>query len=273
MATFCDWFVSNILSRSENTHSDLDIQIKPYLFSDMSFHESADYTARLISNSYRKIYISLSGGADSEYVVRSFHRNSLPFDVIIIKTEGNAKELYYAHKLCSELNIVPIVLDLDNKTYLKEYMNVVKEISGYGIYSIPTIFSTRYAMQNDGVCIIGEHVLDTDKTNDNIILGVNEWDFYGEYFVGEKHIIPFFLYTQELCYSMIQRIVKDEPLKLFKSRLYGIEEREIFQYEFSDMFKRVSKKISQSRKNTNQKNHVLLDNLSILLEKSCISNT
>jgi hypothetical protein len=248
MSTHQNWFRSNIRERLTDFSVDLKLDLNPYPFIEMSFHEAADYTVKLIAKAHDNIYISLSGGADSEYTLRSFVRNNIPVTPIIVETNGNPIELREAYRICEELNTIPIVLKIADDDYLRWYLRIVKEINGYGIYCIPSILACEYARDNDGVVVIGEHLIDTDKLKNKITPGANEWDFYNECFVGEKYTIPFFNYTTQLAYAMIKRI-EDVTLDQFKSELYGTKRRSIVEYKFCNKFNHVKSIINSLRKN------------------------
>ena len=262
MTTHRNWISSNIHERlhhsAEAKGTDLRAKIVPYPFRRMPFHKAADYTARLIAEEHENIYIAFSGGADSDFVVRCFHRCNIPFTPIIVRTSGNSKELSFAFATCSELEIKPIVIELSDEEYLEFYFErVVKRIHGYGIYAVPSIIACEYARDNDGVLIIGEHMLDTDKHNGNIVPGVNEWDFYNECFVGEDYTIPFFLYTIELTYSMLVAIQEGISIDNFKAKLYNIKHRPIMEYEFSEKFMAIHQHASMRRKKSANPNFPL----------------
>jgi len=247
MSTHQNWFRSNIVDRLSDPSTDLKLELNPYSFEIMEFHDAANYTTKLISQAHNSIYIALSGGADSEYTLRTFHRNNIKVTPIIVVTEGNYDELQYAYQVCRDLNIEPVILNIPDDHYLTWYHRIVRDISGYGIYCIPSIVACQYAKDNNGILIIGEHLIDTDKLNNKITPGANEWDFYNECFVGEEWTIPFFNYTVELTYAMIKRI-EDVPLNVFKSALYGTELRPIMDYQFSDRFLSVRNVINRTRK-------------------------
>jgi len=252
MATENDWVDTNIYERLLVKGMAYYVRLRPYPFREMSFQDAADYTAKKIYEKNKKIYVALSGGADSIFVTRCFHRNNIPFEVIIVKTSGNSKELQYAFSLCKKLNIEPIVLNLDNSEYLSIYYEeVIKKILGYGIYSVPSIHACRYARDNDGVLIIGEHMIEGEKPDEDGEIRLrpmmNEWDSYNECFVGEQYTIPFFMYTLEIAYAMIDAIYDDkEPVDMWKCKLYGIDYRPILGYEFDKEFRELARKISMS---------------------------
>lgn len=261
MATENDWVDTNIHERFLIPNLSFHVRLRPYPFREMKFQEAADYTAKRIYEKHKKIYVALSGGADSEFVVRVFHRNNIPFETLIIKTSGNSKELEYAYRLCDDLSITPIVIDLDDAKYLSIYYEeVVKKIHGYGIYAIPGIIACQYARDNDGVLIMGEHMIEGEKEDEEgykrLRPAMNEWDCYNECFVGEKYSIPFFLYTLELTYSMLNTIIDDRlPIDVWKCSLYNIQKRPILDYEFSKEFEDSMQKIFLARKKKANPNH------------------
>jgi hypothetical protein len=263
MATHLDWFTSNLKDRGTG---DLRISVNPYPFRYLDFHDAADATAKLIADGHGKIFIAFSGGADSEYVVRTFHRNGIEASILIIETDGNRKELENADIVCQQLGITPIKIRMSDAEYLKEYLQITKKISGRGLFSVPTVVSANIARENGGVCVTGEHVIDVDKKNDKVFFGVNDWDFYGECLIGDRYVIPFFIYTPQICYSMMKSIDQTQPLKLAKSILYDLPCKEIYQYEFPDSFNRVFSYINRSNIIEARKDHVSLEGLVDTLE-------
>ena len=247
MSTHLNWFKSNIRERLVDPSVDLKLELNPYPFETMDFHTAANYTANLIRKTHNNIFVSLSGGADSEYTLQSFVRNDIIVTPIIVETTGNQIELVEAYRICNELNLKPTILSIDDDDYLRWYHKIVKTISGYGIYCIPSIIACEYARDYSGVVVIGEHLIDTDKMSNKITPGANEWDFYNECFVGEEYTIPFFNYTVELAYAMINSI-ENIPLNVFKSSLYRTKQRDIVDYNFSDKFMAVRKVINRTRK-------------------------
>jgi hypothetical protein len=256
MSTHNNWVKQNLNERRDNPAASFKVEINPYYYKEMSFHDAADYTAKLISEKHDKLYLALSGGADSDFVLHCFQRCNLPINVVIVKTTGNDEELSYAYKSCEKFKIDPIILELSDKEYLNIYYEeVIKKIFGYGIYSVPSIVACRYAKENDGVLIIGEHMIEGQKPDETGVVRMrpafNEWDFYNEFLIGEEWNIPFFNYTLELACAMIGSINSD-PIDVFKANLYGIEHRPIIDYKFSDDFMKVKTVIDHSKMRTAQ---------------------
>jgi hypothetical protein len=263
MATHNDWIVSNIRERINDPTLDYKVKIVPYKFREYSFQDAADYTAKLIYEKHQKLYVALSGGADSEFVLRCFHRNNIPVTPILVRTSGNEEELSYAYDVCDELKYYdPVILDLSDSEYLTIYhQDVIKKLYGYGIYAIPSIVACRYAKEHDGILIIGEHLVEGEKPDKNGIVRIrpatNEWDCYNEAFVGYEYNIPFFMYTLELSYAMIKAINEFDVIDRWKCSLYQIKYRPIIEYKFSRPFTNVQMHVSKARYKTANPNFEL----------------
>ena len=242
-----NWVQSNLQERFTNPSLDFAVTLNPNPITIMPFHAASDYTARRIYERFPRLFLSFSGGADSEYVFHCIYRNKIPFTPIIVKTSGNASELAYAFHCCKKYNIEPVVIELSDVDYIEIYKKqVIEQLSGCGLCAVPGIVACRYARDHGGVIIIGEHMIDNDDTS--IWPGMNEWDFYNEVFVGEEYTIPFFYYTTDLAYAMIERI-ENMPIHEWKWQLYEyLAFRPVISYHFDETFTRIQKSIFMRRK-------------------------
>jgi len=245
MATHNDWVKSNLKDRITNKKVDFKVDFNLYNFKQMDFRSAANMTAKMISEKYPSVFLALSGGADSDFVLHVFVENNLPIKPIIVKTSGNETEAAYAHHSCRKFNIEPIIIELSDQTFMETYYKeIFLNLQCHGIYSVPGLTACKYAKENGGVLIIGEHMIDNDYSS--IFPGMNEWDFINEAVVGEKYNIPFFMYTIELTYAMVEAI-EQIPIDEYKYKTYNIDYRPIFKYDFSFNFKKISKQILSSR--------------------------
>jgi len=252
MTVLNNWITHNLHQRFTNPKLDLKINFTPYEFTPMSFHEAADYTAIKIAEKCNKIFLSFSGGADSDYVFHCFQRNNIEFTPIIVKTNFNKIELAYAFHTCRKFKIDPVILELNDKDYLIIYKNeIVDSICSGGIAAIPGIIACRYAKEHNGTLVIGEHMIDNDDTS--IWPGVNDWDYYNEIFVGEDNNIPFFNYTVEMAWAMINSI-EQLPIAEWKWQTYEIDFRPKIDYNFSNLFEDLRRNISKTRKHNPKTN-------------------
>jgi len=234
MATYNNWMTHNLHDRFNDPMSKFHVSLVPYNFTSMDFGKASDYTAQLIYEKYPNIFLSFSGGLDSDYVFHVFKRNNIPFNPIIVKTSGNSLEMKYAFHTCKKFEVTPIVIDLNDKDYLTFLeTHVIKKLNGRGLCAVPGVFACEYARTQSGICVIGEHMIDNDENY--IFPGMNEWDFYNEVFVGEDYNVPFFNYTLELTNAMIAEI-DNMPIDEWKYKLYNLEYRPIIDYQFDTKF-------------------------------------
>ena len=95
-----------------------------------NFYEETIIQAKYIyENKTKDLYLFLSGGLDSEYMVNVFHKLNYKFTPVIARYHGvddNGNELIYndhdntyAFKICNDLNLTPLVIDFNLKDYIE----------------------------------------------------------------------------------------------------------------------------------------------------------
>jgi hypothetical protein len=244
MATLNNWMKSNLAERITNKRVDFSVDLNVYFFNRFDIQAASSYTAGVIANNCGnngKLYLALSGGADSDYVLHTMVRCGIPVIPIIIVTSGNTMESAYAFHSCRKFAIDPIVIELTDEQFLRIYYDdILSKLNSAGVYSTPGLVACRYAADHNGTLIIGEHMIDYDSNG--IFAGLNEWDFTNEALVGEQYNIPFFNYTVELSYAMVEAI-EDLPIDEWKCKHYGIDFRPIIPYNFSDKTKEIIQKL------------------------------
>ena len=224
MLTKNNWFDCNLNERLLNSNSDFQINITPYDFIKMSFEESVNYTAKQIQDNFKKLYVSFSGGLDSEFVVRKFVELGIKFTPIIVVC-GNREETNKAYEVCEELQINPVTILIEEE-YLLDFFetNIHKKYNGIGINTTHTFFAAEYAKNRDGVIITGIHLNNDGSGGINSFASASEYDFYVDVEYG--NVIHFFIYTMEIVYSMLQHSSEYESWDDFKNEIYNINFRE-----------------------------------------------
>ena len=193
MAVLNNWITHNLNERLNDFSLNLEVSLNPYQFNKLSFHNAADYTAKLIAKKYNNLFLSLSGGADSDYVFHCLIRNNISFTPIIVETSGNAYEMKYALHACKKFNVTPIIITLTDNDFLTIFKNdIIDKLNGVGIYTVPGIVAGRYATAHNGTLIKGDHLIENDDSN-HIFTGINEWDFYNEVIFGNESNILFLI--------------------------------------------------------------------------------
>lgn len=240
MATKNNWLTTNISERLTNPAADFKVTVNNFDYEKKPFHVACDEAAIELSKIYPKIFIPLSGGMDSEYVLETFYRNNLPFTVIIVDTPGNIYESSYAYHNCKSKNIEPIVIHKTESDMITIfYKDIFNKLNGYGHNSVAALIAAKYAKQNGGVAIIGEHGF----------AGTNEWDFYNDALIGDEYSINFFLYNLDIHVSMVSEFnnFEDKNEQEFKHKLYKVPFRPKIKYQYGDTYNLALEKIKQKR--------------------------
>ena len=230
--------------------SDYDVKFNLYPFKPLDFHTAAEETAMKISKKYQNLYVGLSGGIDSEYVLVCFDKLKIPIIPLIILCEGNEQESKYAFKICKKLNILPKVITCSNDQILDICVNFIsKKINGIGFESATRAYAANYVKNNNGTLICGEHMIgDGDIIIKNSEYAMNEWDGCDSAHFGDQ--IGFFTYTPELTYSMISGNTLDGEnmsWQKYKSELFGLEERDKIHYNYPERIQKIITSICRSR--------------------------
>jgi hypothetical protein len=205
MLTKNNWLYTNLADRFTNPASDFNMGINLYPFKHMTFQEAADYTCMEIVKNYDNLFLAFSGGMDSDFVLRCFHRNNIAIKPIIVVC-GKQIENEYAYRLCDELKIEPIIIEITEEQFIYFYReHIYKKFNGVGYNASQVLVAAELVEKEGGTLITGNHFMGDgdDMITDEVYLISNEWDFYTDYcFTGCKNI-DFFLYTPEIAYAMM----------------------------------------------------------------------
>ena len=226
-----DWFGINLHKNLSN--HDIEFQAELRIAGAdlaMPFTESSDYTAKLIASKYKNLYLSLSGGLDSEYVATVLIRNNIPFTPVILITPDNLDEVWFAKYFCHQKSLTPLILDFRDKynqllaavlrharaissaAMIGFYTHVIAEHIGDSAHLL-TGFGEPFSNSNDYDVAMGNQ------------LEIEEHDFYLDVTFGNQHPGGFLSYTPELFFSLINHIDIDKNTQAAKTILYNISPR------------------------------------------------
>lgn len=251
MLTKNNWYVGSLQNRLTNPCADCTIEINPYPFQKVDFVQAAENSARQISEDYSNLYLGLSGGLDSEFTLRLFHKLGIQITPVI-GSFSNDKETHYAHAVCKELNIEPVVINITTEQFIEYYYNeIFLKLNGVGINTTQACFVADYVQKNNGVLITGDHII---NDGDEIISELrcafsNEWDFYVSTLFPDLINVDLFMYTPQCVYSMIPHEQEHFTMawKNYRSQLYNIPHRDKIKPSYSEGILRLYNTIFQKR--------------------------
>lgn len=259
MITENNWVQTNIDEYCEK-NVDFVFTIVPYDFKKKSFRVAAEQAAKNIYRDIKKpLYILFSGGADSEFVVRLFHRLEIPFTAVIVDTGLNTLENRVARLVCEKLDIKSHIIETNEEEVMNFFLNVMyKHNRGRSSDMIPPLMGFEYINSVGGVGITGATPAYDDDNIQNVAVSANEFypDRFGYDYIG------FYYYNIEIFYATLASVKDAKTAAEFKSRTYGTIYRDKSRMSFSTK----SRKIFTHVYNTTHKVYYRLGSVKEVLE-------
>lgn len=247
MLTKNNWLRSNLNDRFTNPASDFSIDVVLYPFKEMTFQDASDYTCKEIAKEHDKLYLALSGGMDSDFVLRCFHRNKIDIHPIIVIC-GKQIENDYAYALCKELDITPTIIEISERQFINFYNeHIYKKFNGVGYNATQVLIAAEMVEKQNGTLITGNHFMGDgdDMISDDVYLTSNEWDFYTDYCFSKSKNIDFFLYVPEIAYAMMPK--ENITWNRHKEKIYQIPYRDKMRPIYTDETIAEIKKMARNR--------------------------
>lgn len=225
--TINSWFNTSFTPRDDNTGlTDFKVNIQTHPFErDLDFVRCGGRVAEHILNSYTEdIYVGLSGGQHSEYVLRRLvDADADRVTPLIISLPWNSEEVAYARSLCTKLGVEPWVMEYNDRQWLYNKFNSLTYSQGrVGFIQSAVLLASELVEGQGGKLVTGggHHFNIGYEPN----LGVTsfledlyfyEWDYY---VVDRGHPGPFFTQSLQLFDSMIMNT--DYTLDVYSSLCY-----------------------------------------------------
>jgi hypothetical protein len=223
--TLDQWLTTNIKDRVYDHSVDFSVTIKKSVANILGFNLAVRETIDCLVSEGRTLYLGVSGGTDSEYVLGKFVHHKAPFIPVIVHTDCSEEEYTVASDLCRKYDIKPTVIKLTTAEYIKIYKTKILGIlNGVGHYGPPSYTVARYAADHDGIYVKSEHLI-SETIDGKMIVGANEWDFYNDALHDYDVTRYFFFHTPDITYSMISAMSGDDSQR-FKCKLYEIPYRD-----------------------------------------------
>ena len=245
METKNNWVVANLDQRLDNPELDFSVTLFPYEFEETDFETAAKNVALELGEKHKDLYLALSGGLDSEFILRLFLGLGIKITPIIVSHYSNQDELAYAFSACQDCGVKPVFLEPNHQKTFSTYNDLIfKKLNGSSIYSIFAVIAAEYAANQGGVLMTGGNVF--GEQGDSIdFFTLSEFDFYYSIFYPELiHISPL-MYTPQIV-EAFSRDLRDD-WALHKARLFNIKRRNKMTPVYNDSMLRILKYMFRSR--------------------------
>lgn len=191
--------------------------------------ESIEYTVEKITNKYENLYVSLSGGLDSEFVAKCLYDCGIKFTPVIVDYTSNANEMWYAHRWCYEHKIKPAIIKLTRDDIITSFAKISEKYNTTFICAIDFIVEA-YVSRLHGKLVTSaaepfnriHSLYDNLTVKTSNVLDFRTYDLMLDHYMPHKHAYNFLIYTPDLVYDMIKNLDYEKPVQLAMSEYYGI---------------------------------------------------
>lgn len=210
------------------------------------FDQACDQVAKDIAAKHENLFVSLSGGSDSEYVASCFHRNNIPFTVLMINYDHELNpsqhyERWFARQWCKKHNVVPLEVNVgvmietqqDHALFPKIKPRLPKALTTQRILlelcdkhraSLVTGMQLEYYPDLDQMAYLEPWLGDYQG------FVFEETDFYIETMIPNGHPWAFYYWTPEVMASFVHAWNIDLNMQQNKSQIYNTSLRPKFPY-------------------------------------------
>jgi len=210
----------------ESTADSFSATLHPYEFAPVSVQAAADLTAARIAERYSKLWLSLSGGLDSEFVANVLLRNGIDFTPVHV-LGLDPVETDYAMNWSRRNQRELLLIEYGYGTLAPVYTALAKRINNAAMGSVLTAHIATKA-EREGAALItgmGEFFNDEDypaPAGDR--LDLYERDYFLEILMrgNIRHPGAFLSYTPELVYALLKSLDPQLPTQEIKANAYGL---------------------------------------------------
>lgn len=178
--------------------------------------QAARQTAIEIYEKYEDVYVAMSGGADSEYVAKSFKEAGVPFKAITMTSRQNLSAgEWYVDKFCRENDIELIKLEVSAEELIEFGKQTILRIRGISWCAATVNLVANEVQRRGGYMVTGaipSYYPDRDLGIDKAEPGFrdnyrgfmfDEGDFYIELVTPNYHPWAFFYWSPEMLASLV----------------------------------------------------------------------
>lgn len=231
------WDGLPVRKRTEN----LRVEFNKKAESVLPFEQACDIVAQEIYSQHKKLYVTLSGGCDSENVANAFFRNNIPFTPLILMYDHVLQrdqqiESWFAFQWCKKHKVEPLVVncgDLVGSMQEREsYLSVRPRL----YFGNTTSFLLSEQIKNlDGKLVTGsqlEYYPDHEQMTylepqlkDYVGFVMEESDYYLETIVPNQHPWAFHYWNPEILAAFVNEWDTTLTMQENKAQIYKVAHR------------------------------------------------
>lgn len=197
------------LGKKTHPSADFSLTFNPIIQSPVkSLREELLNNAKLIRDTYTGNFdLLLSGGADSEVVLRVYHELKIPVNVFVFRYEKeyNYRDVAYAQQICQELDVKYTLIDFNLQKFIEnDAYNLWLECYPSNVARLPHLKMLDYL---DNIPIIGSGEPEWFKINGKWLFELSEGSFIQQihqYHKGRVVLADWFNYSPEVTASYMQ---------------------------------------------------------------------
>lgn len=223
------WFVSSFINRAgESGISDFSVVIntEPFVRDSNFIRAGAAAAESMLSSVSGDLYVGLSGGQHSEYVIRRLASvDSSRVVPVVVSLPWNQPEVVEARRICSELSLDPWVVEYSDRSWLYNRLEQLSYGSGRVGYMQSVVLLVAESVESQGGKLVtggGHHFnLGYEPGSAGVFSAFlpqfyfYEWDYYVN---SRGHPGSFFTSSQQLFDSML--INTDLSLDVYSSQCF-----------------------------------------------------
>jgi hypothetical protein len=258
--------------RSPDNLCDFTFTINPHPFEIDTFHNNAIRVAHEIVEKHDNVYIMYSGGIDSEYIIKTFVEQKLPFKSILISTPYNRAELAWAVDFYKTYNIKPHVIQYTANELVDNLQRKVLSLGYASLLGVLPLVACDYVNDMNGSIVVGTGEPFTHPVvaaSIPLVHDMYEFQFYIEDY-DDRHPGAFYLYDLPLQYSMVNDAKYGSDVQKTKCDLYDVKYRKKMYYdkEFFDILNEIKLPVNKQFVRIGDADYrsVLLGNTSVTLK-------
>ena len=196
--------------------------------------EAAKQTALEIYERFPNIYVAMSGGADSEYVAKSFKAAGVPFKAITMTSRKNMFfGEWYVDRWCEENNVELVKLEVSAEELLEYGKQTLTRIRGISWFGVTVNLVANEVQRLGGYMVTGaipsyypDAKLGIDKAEPGFKdsyrgFMFDESDFYIELVNPNIHPWAFFYWSPEMLASTVAAWNTNKSGEQNKAELFG----------------------------------------------------